>query len=107
MCLKAPDTLNKKIFQETADHFQYEPNNHLIQGYATTSYLGAYETRSDTNGLYVKHLKEYLTKEKDLPIVKILENVAKGNKVDLVLIGRMSDRCRFTPVNFVSFPAQT
>lgn len=77
MCLKPPDPSNKRIYQETVALVEYEANNNLIQGYATTSYLSAYETKSDSNGLYVENLKQYLNKEQDLPIVKILENVAK------------------------------
>lgn len=78
MCLKPPNPLNKKIYEEKTDLYEYEANNNLIQGYATTYFAAAYETKCDRNGLYMEHLKRYLTKQQDLPIVKILENVAKG-----------------------------
>lgn len=78
MCLKPPNPSNEKIFQEAANFYEYEANNNLIQGYSTTSYLGAYEKKTGKNGLYVEHLKRYLTKDKDLPIVEILQKVAKG-----------------------------
>lgn len=78
MCLKPPNPSNKKIFQETPDLYEYEANNNLIQGYSTTSYLGAYEKKTGKNGLYVEHIKRYLSKEQDLTIVEILQKVAKG-----------------------------
>lgn len=78
MCLKPPNPSNKKVFQETMDLFEYQANNNLIQGYSTTSYLGAYEKKSGKNGLYMQNLKRYLTKDKDLPVVEILQRVAKG-----------------------------
>lgn len=79
MCLKPPNRLNKKILNEKTSHYEYEANNDLIQGYATTSYLGAYEKKTDQNGLYVTHLKEYLLNDREMPIVEMLRNVAKGN----------------------------
>lgn len=77
MCLKSPGHENKAIFQEVAELHEYKANNNLIQGYSTTSYLGAYERQAEGNGLYVKFLKEYLIM--DVPIVTILTKVARGD----------------------------
>jgi hypothetical protein len=57
----------------------YLPQRNLIQQYATTSNLGAYERSTEVNGIYVNHLKKHLAK--DIRILKILETVRKGKWV--------------------------
>ncbi|KAK6642415.1 hypothetical protein RUM43_003917 [Polyplax serrata] len=105
MCLKPPNPSNKKIFQETPDLYEYEANNNLIQGYSTTSYLGAYEKKTGKNGLYVEHIKRYLSKEQDLTIVEILQKVAKDVAsvcvrqkpffgTNVTMDYRLSDKCQ-------------
>jgi len=54
----------------------YHPQRNLIQQYATTSNLGAYERSTEVNGIYVHHLKKHLAK--DIRIPSILETVRKG-----------------------------
>lgn len=76
MCLKVPDrNENPGIHEELPDVFLYQPQRNLIQQYATTSNLGAYERSTDVNGIYVNHLKKHLAK--DIPILNILKMVRK------------------------------
>jgi hypothetical protein len=67
---------NPDIHEELPDVFLYQPQRNLIQQYGTTSYLGAYERSTETNGIYVNHLKKHLAK--DIHILDILKMVRKG-----------------------------
>jgi hypothetical protein len=67
---------NPGIHEELPDVFLFNPQRNLIQQYATTSYLGAYERFTEANGIYVNHLKKHLAK--DILILDILKMVRKG-----------------------------
>ncbi|XP_021913468.1 mucosa-associated lymphoid tissue lymphoma translocation protein 1 homolog isoform X2 [Zootermopsis nevadensis] len=76
MCLKIPSrNENPGIHEELPKAFLYEPKRNLIQQYATTSNLGAYERSTEVNGIYVNHLKKHL--EKNITILNILKMVQK------------------------------
>jgi mucosa-associated lymphoid tissue lymphoma translocation protein 1 len=76
MCLKVPSrNENPGIHEEPPDIFLYQPQRNLIQQYATTSNLGAYERSTEVNGIYVNHLKKHLAK--DIRILNILKMVRK------------------------------
>jgi hypothetical protein len=68
---------NPDIHEELPKVFPCKPQRNLIQQYATTSNLGAYERSTEVNGIYVNHLKKHLAK--DINILEILKMVQKGN----------------------------
>ncbi|GLH07004.1 Uncharacterized protein GBIM_12566 [Gryllus bimaculatus] len=68
---------NPGMHDELVAPIVFEPQRNLIQAYATTSSLGAYERKTETNGIYMKHLLKYLSINE--PIVNILNKVIEKN----------------------------
>ncbi|XP_067001253.2 mucosa-associated lymphoid tissue lymphoma translocation protein 1 [Anabrus simplex] len=67
---------NPGIFTAELPFFDYQIKRNFVGVCSTASYQSAYERKSEINGIYMKHLKKFLTEM--IPITEILEKTQKS-----------------------------